>query len=153
MASTELIKSGSIGKLKKAYINASRAVAKANEKMEDAVGGMVRSIEVQGAAFGFGALQGYYYEPAGGKDTKFGPQIFGADAELVVGGGLYVASLLGLGGKYSDHLKNLADGALAAYVSNQGRGWGAKLREKKGATKTSSAGASLRDEIRSLMNE
>lgn len=131
-------------------INLKNRISRIRDESEELTGRIVRSGEVQVAAAVFGAIQGAWYDPRDAKD-KPGAHIGPVPVEVAAGGAMMVASLLGFGGKYAEHLHNFADGALAAYVSNVARGWGYKWQKER-ATKASTSGASLREELESLVN-
>ena len=90
------------------------------EKAEHTTQKVVRTVEVGGAAFGMGLLQGY----------TGGVEVFGVPLELGLGIGLNVFGLLGGAGAYSDHLHNVADGCLASYATTLGRGVGTTMLQK-----------------------
>jgi hypothetical protein len=53
-------------------------------------------------------------------------------------------------------LLNFGNGAVAAYVSNLGRGWGFKFKKEQDAKKSaggSTRGQSLREEVASLLED
>lgn len=159
MASTALQATGvrSVGQLRDKYLSMKNRMAKLNEKAGEAIEGVVKTLEIQGAAFLFGAIQGAWYEPnPKNPDDKPGVHVFGVPVEAVVGVGMVVGGFMGLGGaKWSDHLTNLGNGALAAWTSNLGRGWGFKFRKEQQQKKAtgSTKGESLREEIASLLDE
>lgn len=128
-------------------------VAKMKEKAGEALEGVVKTLEIQGSAFIFGAVQGAWYEPDPSKpDQKPGAHWFGVPVEALFGVGFVGIGLAGLGGeKMSDHAINIGNGALAAYVSNLGRGWGYKFAKERKAKATTSGDGSLRDEVKSLL--
>ena len=147
------VRQGSIRKLWDKHVHLKAKMERLNEQAEGMIEGLVRTVEVQGSAFVFGAIQGAWYDPRS-TDDKQGAHFFGLPVEAVAGVGLHMFALLGVGGKFSSHLANFADGALAAYVSNLGRGWGYKFYKDYQTRKTttgSTKGASLRDEIASLL--
>lgn len=93
---------------------------------------LVRSVEVSGAAFMVGLLQG----------RTGGLAVAGVPAELLIGAALSGAALLGLAGDASHHLACFGDGALAAYAVTAGRGVGVSMRAKSmGGTPAVAAGA------------
>lgn len=98
---------------------AERMIARAkaiSEKSEEAVGQVIQSTEIVGAAFAAGAVKG-----------RFGNvEVMGVPADLgvaVLGHGL---AFMG-GGKYKEHLHNLADGVLASYMTTLGAGIGSRM--------------------------
>jgi hypothetical protein len=134
--------------------NLKSGVARANVRAETVVGNVVRTVEIQSAAFAMGALQGASYDP-NDPQTKAGPRIAGVPTELAVGGGLYLLSMIGLGGKHSHHLHSFGDGAIAAYVANIGRGWGYKWQRERQAVKSLPAtkGESLKDQVNAILEQ
>lgn len=155
LATNQVPKSVSV--LRDKYLSMKGRIARLNEKAGETIEGVVKTLEIQGAAFIFGAIQGAWYEPNPAKpDDKPGVHVFGVPVEAVAGVGMVVAGFMGVGGvKWSDHLTNLGNGALAAWTSNLGRGWGFKFRKEQAAKKAggSTKGESLREEIASLLDE
>ncbi len=76
--------------------------------------------EVTGAAFAMGLIQG----------RTGGVEVMGVPLELGLGVSLTIGGYLGLAGKHSDHLNNVANGCLAAYATTMGRGVGAAWADK-----------------------
>lgn len=155
LTTTQVPKSVSV--LRDKYLSMKGRIARLNEKAGETIEGVVKTLEIQGAAFIFGAIQGAWYEPNPAKpDDKPGVHVFGVPVEAVAGVGMVVAGFMGVGGdKWSGHLTNLGNGALAAWTSNLGRGWGFKFRKEQAAKKAggSTKGESLREEIASLLDE
>lgn len=150
---TEMMIPRSESALRKGFremINLKNRIRNIRQESEELTGRLIRTGEVQMAAAIFGAIQGAWYDPRDAKD-KPGAHIGPVPVEVAFAGGAMVASLLGFGGRYAEHIHNLADGALAAYVSNVARGWGYKWQKER-ATKASSSGASLREELEALVN-
>lgn len=133
-------------KLTKGYISLKRSLATHKEKIRETTEGMVRTTEVAGAAFALGAIQGVR-AGKGEKPYKFFGKV---NLELGVAGVLYTAGIFGLAGDYSSHLKNFADGSLAAFTANWGRGigykWAKEKKEEKGG-----AGGDLEDQIAAFL--
>lgn len=147
-------KTSSMQVMRDKYLSLKNRIGSLNEKAGEKIEGVVKTFEIQGAAFIMGAVQGAWYDPE--KTDKPGAAIFGAPVEAVVGVGLLLAGLFGVGGdKWATHVLNLGNGSLAAWSSNLGRGWGYKFRKErdaKKAAKGSTKGADLRDEIASLLD-
>lgn len=97
-------------------------------KSEQAVGTLVRTAEVQATAFGMGVVNGRFG----------GVEILGVPLDLGAGSAAHLLAFVGVGGKFSSHLHNLADGALASYMTTLGVGVGKRMAQSAGA---SSAGA------------
>jgi hypothetical protein len=160
MATTALatMKANSVTGLKNALMSARGKLARLNEKAGETIEGVVKTLEIQGAAFVFGAIQGAWYEPDPSKpDDKPGLHVLGMPVEGVVGVGLMIGGFVGLGGdKWAGHLINFGNGALAAYTSNLGRGFGYKFKKERDAKKAaggSTRGQSLREEVASLLED
>lgn len=146
----------SVNVLRDKYVRARATVARLTEKAGESIEGVVKTLEIQSAAFIFGAIQGAWYEPDPAKPgDKPGLHWFGMPVEAIFGIGLTVGGFIGLGGdKWSTHLLNLGNGALAAWTSNLGRGWGYKFRKEQAVRKgAATKGESLREEIASLLDE
>jgi hypothetical protein len=104
------------------------AIAKKGEKTVTA---LVRTAEVSGAAFALGVAQG-----------KLGSvEILGVPADLAGGVALHAAGFFGLGGNKSGHLHSFADGCLATYFNNLGKGTGLSWKGKALPGKTETKGA------------
>jgi len=146
-----------MNQLRDKFLSMRGRLARLNEKAGETIEGVVMTLEIQASAFIFGAIQGAFYEPNPAKpDDKPGVHLLGIPVEAVAGLGLLVGGFMGLGGtKYSSHLEHLGNGALAAWTSNLGRGWGFKFRaERKKAAggKTSGEGGdTLRDQVAALL--
>lgn len=147
----------STNQLREKFLSMRGRLARLNEKAGEAMEGVVKTLEIQAGAFLFGAIQGAFYEPDPAKpDQKPGVHILGIPVEALAGLGLIVGGFMGLGGaKWSDHMGNLGNGALAAWTSNLGRGYGYKFRAerkaKASATKGEVEGESLRDQVSALL--
>jgi hypothetical protein len=150
----------SVNTLRERYLSMKGKIAKLNDKAGEAIEGVVKVLEIQAGAFIFGAIQGAFYEPDPSKpNDKPGVHVLGIPVEAIAGVGLIVGGFMGLGGaKWSDHLTNLGNGALAAYTSNLGRGWGFKFKADRkakagGTTKgdVEGEGGSMRDQVAALL--
>lgn len=160
MASTDLTKiPKSTNALREKFLSMRGRLARLNEKAGEAMEGVVMTLEIQAGAFLFGAIQGAFYEPDPAKpDQKPGVHILGIPVEALAGIGLIVGGFMGVGGsKWSEHMEHLGNGALAAWTSNLGRGYGFKFRSERkakagGSTKGESVeGESLRDQVSALL--
>lgn len=104
---------------------AMRAISRARtvvEKSEGVVAHAVQTVEVGGTAFGFGVAKG-----------RFGSiEVLGMPVDMLSGVGTHLLAFLG-GGKYAEHLHNMADGALASYLTDLGKGVGADWRANAAA--------------------
>lgn len=94
------------------------------KQAEHTVEKVLRTAETGGMAFGLGVLNG----------RSGSTEVMGMPLELLLGAGLNVAGYLGLAGKHSDHLNNLGDGALAAYLTVLGVQVGAEMKSKAATT-------------------
>jgi hypothetical protein len=160
MASTDLATvPKSVNQLREKFLSMRGKISRMNEKAGEAIEGVVMTLEVQSAAFLFGALQGAFYEPNPAKpNDKPGVHLLGIPVEAVAGLGLILGGFMGVGGsKWSEHMEHLGNGALAAWTSNLGRGWGFKFRSDRNAAKGATAtkgdveGESLRDQVSALL--
>lgn len=109
-----------------AYRYADRALQSARDldKMSPNKQKLVRTGETLGAAAIVGVLSG-----------RFGPlNIPGTQvpADLLVGIAGHLIGFFGLAGKWDDHVHNLADGVLMAYVTKFSVGVGTQMRAKAG---------------------
>lgn len=146
--------------LREKFLSMRGRLARLNEKAGEAMEGVVMTLEIQAGAFLFGAIQGAFYEPDPAKpNEKPGMHILGVPVEAMAGIGLIVGGFMGVGGaKWSTHMEHLGNGALAAWTSNLGRGYGFKFRSERkakaagGSTKGDSIeGESLRDQVSALL--
>jgi len=81
---------------------------------------VVRSVEVGAAALTVGIVQG-----------RVGSvEIMGVPFELGAGVALNLLGYFNAAGKYSDHLCNFGDGALASYLTTVGKGVGGAMKAK-----------------------
>lgn len=116
----EISKSAALEKLSRLK----SSIANVRKETEARVEGIIGTAEVVGGALAISWVNGRY--GANGAPA----QIMGFDADLVVGGVLFVAGMLDVAGKQSDHLTNLGAGALAAYAAREGFNLGAEARNK-----------------------
>jgi hypothetical protein len=99
---------------------AKNALAEAEGVME----GVVTAMEVGGAAFGLGVVQG-----------RYGPQdIWGIPLDLAVAIGMHGVALSGAGGEMKTHFQAFGNGALASYLNTVGRGLGVGMTEETDAS-------------------
>lgn len=96
-------------------------IERAKKEAEKTAEKFVRSAEVGGTAFAFGVVQG----------RTGGVEVVGVPIDLAVGVGLNIAGYMGAAGKMSDHLNNVGDGALAAYLTTMGQGVGKEWAKDK----------------------
>ena len=99
-------------------------VSNTKEKMEEAIGQVVQTIEVGSTAVGFGVINGRWG----------GVELVGVPLDLITGG---VFHLIGLFGVAPDHMHNLGDGALASWLTTLGAGIGDEMRQKAGGATAS----------------
>lgn len=104
-------------------------VQKVKDKADNMVEKGVDAALTAGTAFGFGVLQA----------RTGGVEVFGVPAELLVGAGAHVAGFMGIGGKASNMLHSVGNGALAAWAVTMGRGVGDQMKKKAGASVTGEA--------------
>lgn len=125
-------------KLAKGYVSLKQSLARHKEKAQETIEAVVRTTEGMAAAAVVSGIQGMR---AG--EGKAPLKIMGKiDLELAVAAGCHVGALLGVGGKYSEHLRNFGDGAAFAFAANWARGAGYKHAKKK-----LEGGASLEDKV------
>lgn len=109
--------------------NLKSRLGKMKEHGEHVAEKAIRTVEMGSVAFGLGLMHGRTAKP----DGTSGIEIVGMPIDLVLGAGLNLAGYFGLGGKHSDHLNNLGDGALAVYLANMGMTVGVKMAAKAGS--------------------
>lgn len=122
---------------------AHQARDKVQAKMEKTTEKVVRTLELGVAAAAGGIIQG--------KAGPDGAHVMGVPVDLGIGLGLNLLGLFDVAGKHSDHLNNLGDGFLAAYLSQAGFGIGSKWRTTGkllgGTASTTTSGALGRDDM------
>lgn len=111
------VSSGSLKKYKELAERAQARASKMAHKAENVVERVGAALEVSGAAFGMGVVQGRYG----------GIELVGVPIELVIGAGLNGLGMFA-GERYAGHMHNLGNGSLAAYTVNLGRGMGMKWK-------------------------
>jgi hypothetical protein len=120
-----------IGELR---VRAERLAARAKTmtaKAEAAVEHLVQSVEIGGAAFALGIINGRFDAP----------EPMGVPLDLGTGVALHLLGFLGVGGKFTEHLHNFADGALASYLVTLGFSVGGKMRTSAGLPAAAAPGA------------
>jgi hypothetical protein len=105
---------------------AKNALAEAEGVME----GVVTSMEVGGAAFGLGVLQGRYPDA----------DLWGIPPDLAAALVMHGIALSGAGGDMKSHFQAFGNGALASYLTTIGRGIGVGMA---GGSEVESAGSSV----------
>jgi len=103
-----------LGKAHARWENAKKAISRVRERAEEATQRVVDSVEVTGAAFAMGLIQG----------KTGGVEVMGVPLELGGGLALEFLAFTGMAGKATDHLANFGNGMLAAYACTVGRGVG-----------------------------
>ncbi|MDX2088357.1 MAG: hypothetical protein SFX73_10930 [Kofleriaceae bacterium] len=106
--------------------SAKARAASLRESGEKAVERVVRTGEVVGTAGMFGVLNG----------RTGGVQLLGVPLDLASGVALHAFGLLGGAGRHSDHVHNMADGALASFAVSLGTEVGARMRREALAART-----------------
>jgi hypothetical protein len=117
------------GRLVKMAEKGERAVARMSKYKEAAaeqMGVAVQTVEVGVASFGFGYARGRY-----AKDGEF--ELLGVPPDLLTGAALHVLAFMGTFDKYDRDAHNVADGALAAYLTTKGVEFGVEAKQKQTA--------------------
>lgn len=111
----------------KALQEGGRAVSRLSrmrEKVEEMTGQVVEVVEVSASAFALGVAKGRYGSV----------EVVGVPLELALGAAGHLLGFTGVAGKYSEHLHNFSNGALACWAHSMGAGVGQKILEKGGVT-------------------
>lgn len=108
-------------------------MANMRSAIEQQVGHVVRSIEVNVAAFGFGFARGYYAQP--GKDLT----VLGVPVDLAAGFAGHTLALMGFAGPWSNDVHALSDGSTASYFTTLGLKVGVDQRTKTPAAPPAAA--------------
>lgn len=98
------------------------------EKTAATVGTVVQAAEITGTAAAMAYMRHRMDDPATGRNEF---QVLGIDPELLAGLGLHALSIFGLFGKWGDHLDNVADGALAAFIYPIAAAAGTQARQRR----------------------
>lgn len=107
-----------------------KTVAAIREKAAETMSTAVGALEVSAASFGFGYARGRYATT----DGQFA--IMGVPPDLLAGVVLHGLGFLGaFGPKYDEHAHNLGNGALAAFLTTKGVGFGVQARSTDPASK------------------
>lgn len=123
------------------------------EKAEGAVEQVTGAALTGGTAF----LFSYAMHRFRGDDDAPGIEVLGVPLDLGASLGLHAMALFGVGGKYSDQMKHIANGALASYTTTLGAGLGTRAwsaeRQARGSLPADSAAASsgMADRFRDLV--
>ena len=120
MAQTTHITKAHLGRLATRAEGLQKRLARFKEKASETTEKVVRTVEVGTMALGMGIVQG----------RAGSVEIMGLPLELGTGVVLNLMGYFGAAGKYSDHLNNFGDGALASYLTTVGRGVGAAMKAK-----------------------
>lgn len=115
----------SLKKLQRSLQSAKNSTARMRKKAREGVETLLRTGEVCGTSFVFGVVKG-----RSGSDPKIG----GVPVDLGLGIGGHALAMLGIGGGMENHLRGLADGALASFATTQGLGIGAGMARRASAT-------------------
>lgn len=127
-------------KLRNRYQSMQARVKNLREKANETVGQLIQTTEVSVAAFGLGLINGRFVDKETGEP---GVEILGVPLDLGAAVVLHGIAFVG-GGKYSEHMHNLGDGALAAYLTTMGVGVGTRMRQKnEGALMPGGGGGAL----------
>lgn len=133
---------GTLRKLAERGERAMTTLKNVRKQGEHVVEKVMRTAETSVTGFGLGLLNGYH-----------GPvTVAKIPLELLLAGGLELAGYLGLGGKHSDHLNNIGDGALTTFGVIKGVQIGTEIKAKhlaSGGQPTAASGSRMSDaEIR-----
>jgi hypothetical protein len=113
-------------KVAEGYLRMKSQIAKVKEKAAEAMEQGVQTLEVGGAAFGFGYLRGRMSS----ESKPFA--IAGVPTDLGAGLALHTLAFMGGFDKYAEHGHNLGDGALASYLTFKGIQFGKEAAAKAG---------------------
>ncbi len=104
----------------KRLVGLKQRIANIQKKAEKTTEKLLRTAETGGAAFAAGVIQG----------RTGGIEVVGVPLELGLGVALNVVGWFNGAGKHSEHLNNVGDGFLSAYLTTLGRAVGVSLKEK-----------------------
>lgn len=126
MASSANISRAQLEKLRRRYQSVQSRLTRVRENMDEQMGHLMQTTEVSLASFGMGLVNGRFVN----EDGSRGVEVLGVPLDLGAGIGLHAAAFLGVSRQYGEHLHNLADGALAAYLTTTGMGVGDRMRKQ-----------------------
>lgn len=112
----------SLEDLQSRYDSMKKRVQTITEKAEDKIMTVVQTAEVGVTAFGFGVINGYWARP-----ELLGVPVDGLTALLGHGAGFFMKH------DGAKHVHNLADGAMASWLTGMGVGIGTKMLQEKNA--------------------
>lgn len=113
-----------VQKLVETTERAKASVSRMKEKAEATMGVALGAMEVSASSFGFGYARGRFADAQG----EFA--VLGVPPDLLAGVALHGLGFLGaFGKKYSEHAHNLANGALASFLSTKGVQFGLEGRD------------------------
>lgn len=104
-----------------------RSMESTRNRTAAAVGTVVQAVEITGTAAFMAWLRHRMDDPATGRNEF---QVLGIDPELLVGLGGHVATIFGLTGRWGEHVDNVSDGALAAFVYPIAAAAGTQARQR-----------------------
>lgn len=110
----QLIGENDMASLKAKYENVKRSVARMKERGEETIGHVVQTVEVNATAGGLAYLRGRIGEvdDSGNKQLS----VAGVPVGLAFGVLSHVAAFTPIAGKYTEHMHNIGDGALAEFM-------------------------------------
>lgn len=117
-----------VARLERAYRSAVSRAKRMKEESESIVGQVQTAALTGGTAFAMGYVEHRFR----GDDGSPGVEILGVPLSLGVGIGGHLASIFGAGGKYSEALQSVANGALASYATTLGAGMGTAHWQQQG---------------------
>jgi hypothetical protein len=115
--------SPSLVRLKDKLVRMQATTRRAREKAGEVAENIVGSATTVGSAFAIGAAQGYLGEEK--------MRVFNVPVPLIVGLGAHLAAIVGTGGQGETHLRNIGNGALAAYASFAGLKMAARQKNRQ----------------------
>lgn len=114
----ERISRMSTSELRRALENARSRVNSIKAKSTEVAGQALQTVEIGGTAFGLGYLRGRM------ADNQGEWKVLGVQPELLAAVGAHGLAFMGAFGKYSEHMHNVGDGALAAFLAAKGMDFG-----------------------------
>jgi len=115
-----------VERLKKRAEGFSARLRSVKEKAEESAGHLVQTVTITATSFAFGLANGRFVDAQG----RRGVELFGVPLELLSGIGIHLLGFMG-SSKYSEHLHNIGDGAVAAYTTILGVSVGDRMRQNQ----------------------
>lgn len=117
-----------VSEMRRALDNARGRLGAVKKKATAVAGQALQTVEIGGSAFALSYLRGRMANEQG--DWK----VVGVDPELLAAVGFHGLAFVGAFGQYSEHMHNVGDGALAAFLAGKGLDFGVQAKQNAGTS-------------------